>query len=298
MPLVSVIIPTYNRQAYLPAAIDSVLAQTHSDLELIVVDDGSEDDTAIVVQGHAQKDRRVRYLRHGSRKGAQAARNTGIRASQGRWIAFLDSDDQWLPDSLELRLHVAATENVQAVHSECYILKADEADARRAGTIVHADGSLPRMGLRSLHGRIYKELLRQPSPMFQGLLITKEALARIQYLDESIRSYQEWDTILRLAKHYKFAFLPQPTFIYNSRNPSSISRSLMGNALGYEQVFTKHRWSILRHLGPKALATHYEVTAYSYRNAGDEAQARRCLLWAWIWWPFRPTLLAKRARLR
>ena len=296
MPLVSVVIPAYNRAAHLPAAIDSVLAQTHTDLELIVVDDGSDDGTANVLAAYAGKDPRVRSIRHGQRKGAQAARNTGIHASQGRWIAFLDSDDQWLSDSLELRLRLAETEQVQAVHSECYILRPSQAESPQGGASSGEEAKRECMGLRTLHGQIYKELLRQPSPMFQGLLVTKEALARIGYLDESIRSYQEWDSILRLAKHYRFAFLPQPTFIYNARNPSSISRSLIGNALGYKQVFTKHRWAILRHLGPKGLATHYETAGYAFRNAGDEAQARRCLLWALLWWPFRPGLLLHRAR--
>jgi glycosyltransferase involved in cell wall biosynthesis len=291
MPLVSVVIPTYNRESHLPAAIESVLAQTCSELELIVVDDGSEDGTANVVQAYAQKDQRVRYLRHDSRKGAQAARNTGIHASQAKWIAFLDSDDRWLPESLELRLQLAATVNVQVVHSECYVLKPCEAETGHTNA-----GNLERMGLRPLRGQIYKELLRKPGPMFQGLLATKEALARIGYLDESIRSYQEWDTVIRIAKHYEFAFLPQPTFVYNARNASSISRSLVGNALGYKQVFTKHRWSILRCLGPKALAAHYELTAYSFRKAGNEAQARRCFLWSLLWWPFRPSLLLRRAR--
>src|SRR5207245_6864341 len=133
----------------------------------------------------------------------------------------------------------------------CFILKAGDAETRGAEA-----GNLERMNLRPLQGQIYKELLRQPSPMFQGLLVTKEALARINYLDEAIRSYQEWDTVIRLARHYKFAFLPQPTFIYNSRNPSSISRCLIGAALGYKQVFTKHRWALVRCLGPKTLAAH------------------------------------------
>ena len=168
------------------------------------------------------------------------------------------------------------------MHSDCYILKPEEAEKP--------------MGLHPLQGQIYKELLRQPSPMFQGLLVTKEALTRIHYLDESIRSYQEWDTVIRLARHYKFAFVPQPTFIYNFRNPSSISRSLIGRAIGYKQVFTKYQGPILRYLGPKALSFHYETAGYFFRYAGDEAQARRCLVWAFLWWPFKTSILLRRAR--
>src|SRR5438132_9796 len=271
MSLVSVIIPAHNREAYLPTAIDSVLAQTFSDWELLVVDDGSEDSTPKIAQEYARQDSRIHYLRHSPRRGAQAARNAGIRASGGRWIAFLDSDDQWLPDSLEVRLQLAATAKVEVVHSDCYVLKPEEAETRREEPPFKAEDNPERMGVHPLQGQIYKELLRQPSPMFQGLLVTKEALTRIHYLDESIRSYQEWDTVIRLARHYKFAFVPQPTFIYNFRNPSSISRSLIGRAIGYKQVFTKYQGPILRYLGPKALSFHYETAGYFFRYAGDEA---------------------------
>src|SRR6266851_6749150 len=170
MSLVSVIIPAHNREAYLPAAIDSVLAQTFSDWELVVVDDGSEDGTATVAQAYACKDSRVRWIRHSQKRGAQAARNSGIHAGSGRWVAFLDSDDRWLADSLEVRLQSATTNSVQVVHSDCYILKPDKAEVCPAGGMSKQEETLERVGLRPLQGHIYKEVLRQPGPMFQGML--------------------------------------------------------------------------------------------------------------------------------
>ncbi|HLJ93375.1 MAG TPA: glycosyltransferase [Gemmataceae bacterium] len=294
MPLVSVVIPAHNRETFLPAAVESVLSQTFTDWELLIVDDGSDDSTARVAREYAGKDLRIRCLRHEHRKGAQAARNSGIRAAQGPWIAFLDSDDRWLADSLEVRLQLATTSQVAVVHSECYILKPDEASP--SGGPAGEEESLERMGLRPLQGQIYQEVLRQPGPMFQGMLVTREALARIGYLDESIRSYQEWDTTIRLAKHHVFAFVPQPTFVWNFRNPSSLSRSLTGNAAGYLQVMAKHRWAILRVLGPKALAFHYQTAGYLFRKAGDEARARHCLVRAYLWWPFRASIFWAGAR--
>src|SRR5262245_46459739 len=123
MPRVSVIIPTHNRSKQIELAIASVLAQSYADLEAIVVDDGSEDDTVRIVEACAQKDPRIRLIEHHQRRGAQAARNSGIFAAKGEWIAFLDSDDEWLHDSLALRLRVAANGNLQVVHSECYIME-------------------------------------------------------------------------------------------------------------------------------------------------------------------------------
>jgi glycosyltransferase involved in cell wall biosynthesis len=91
-PLVTVIIPTYNRARLLGRAIDSVLAQIFTDFELIIVDDGSVDNTRQLVLGYA--DQRIRYLRHERNQGANAARNTGVRAATGKYVAFLDSDDE------------------------------------------------------------------------------------------------------------------------------------------------------------------------------------------------------------
>src|SRR3954470_1810603 len=97
---VSVIIPTYNYARYLPQAIDSALGQTHAPLEVIVVDDGSTDDTPRVLEAYAS---RIRVIRQAN-QGAGAARNAGIAAARGEYVAFLDSDDLWRRDKLELQL--------------------------------------------------------------------------------------------------------------------------------------------------------------------------------------------------
>src|SRR5437016_1292414 len=123
MPIASIIIPAYNRESSLKRAIKTALQQSIRDIEVIVVDDGSRDRTAIVAGRCADADRRVRLLRHSVNRGAQAARNTGAQAARGRWLTFLDSDDTILKKSLELRLKVATTENVDVVHSDCYILR-------------------------------------------------------------------------------------------------------------------------------------------------------------------------------
>src|SRR5215472_18708530 len=105
--LISVVIPVYNRENVIEAAIRSVQSQTYRDYEILVVDDGSRDSTPSILKRLTQEDARIKYLQHPANLGAQAARNTGIRSSKGRWIAFLDSDDQWLPQSLKARLGLA-----------------------------------------------------------------------------------------------------------------------------------------------------------------------------------------------
>lgn len=103
-PAVSVIIPSYNRAHMLGTAINSVLAQVFQDWELIVVDDGSTDNTEEVV--HAFGDERIRYIRQGRNSGASAARNRCLAVSRGRYVAFLDSDDEWFPEKLTRQMAV------------------------------------------------------------------------------------------------------------------------------------------------------------------------------------------------
>src|SRR5438034_8399752 len=104
MSRVSVIIPTYNRARYLSDAIRSVVNQTFQDFEIIVIDDCSQDQTRIATDSF--KDQRIKYLTHDSNRGEAAARNTGIQKSTGSYIAFLDDDDQWAPEKLQLQIQI------------------------------------------------------------------------------------------------------------------------------------------------------------------------------------------------
>src|SRR5512139_1373644 len=125
---VSVIIPVFNRAGSLPKAVESVLDQTYRGLEVVIADDMSDDDTPQVAARLAGRDVRVRYHRLNAHRGAQAARNAGIHAATGQWVAFLDSDDQWLRDSLEMRLRVATERRVQVVHSACSVINPGKAE--------------------------------------------------------------------------------------------------------------------------------------------------------------------------
>jgi len=106
MAAVSVVIPTFNRAALVERAVHSVLTQTYSDIEVLIVDDGSTDNTGAVLRSLAHEDSRIRYLHHERNQGAQPARNTGCLAANGEYIAFLDSDNEWLPDKLRLQMEV------------------------------------------------------------------------------------------------------------------------------------------------------------------------------------------------
>jgi glycosyltransferase involved in cell wall biosynthesis len=273
MPLVSIIIPAYNREGFLNRAIDSVLQQTVQDheLEVIVVDDGSRDGTAIIAQQFAMSDSRVRLVRHENKRGAQAARNTGAQIARGQWLTFLDSDDILLPNSLELRLKMAAAEKADVVHSDCYVLRKDS--PRRL------------FGVPSMRGSIYKEVLAKPGPMFQGMLISARSFAAIGGVDERVVAFQEWDTAIRLAKICSFAFVAEPTFVYDCTGDDNISKNLLSGARGYEYIVHKHRTEIVRRLGPKAISQHYRTIASQYSQAGDFNNAAKANLRSFLWWP-------------
>jgi glycosyltransferase involved in cell wall biosynthesis len=241
---ISVVIPTFNRAGVLARCLASVLGQTLSPLEIVVVDDGSTDETADVVK--AQASERIRYVRLPQRSGAQAARNRGIRESKGNWIAFQDSDDEWLPDKLERQIALLA-----------------EADFDR-WTVVHGQalvqepsGSISQMGAPSIpEQRPLDVLLRGPATFFPALLVSRPALARLGSLDESVPSFQEWETSIRLAKFCRFVEPRQPVFLYHRMTHNAISRSGPDDIRGYEYVIEKFRDEIVERCGEDAWDDH------------------------------------------
>lgn len=199
MPTVSIIVPAYNQSRYLGDAIRSALAQTRADLEVIVVDDGSTDDTPAVCQGFT--DPRVRYVWQENR-GLSAARNTGLREARGEFLSFLDSDDQFLPEKLELLL--AAFERdpgLGLVAGQAVLI---DQEGRPIGEVF--DRPLPA-GLADL-------LLGNPLHV-GSVLLRREWQARVGHFDETLRSYEDWDMWLRLARAgCRMEWVPKPVSLY------------------------------------------------------------------------------------
>lgn len=231
----------------------SVLEQGAAIGELIVVDDASSDATAeVVAEVH---DPRVHYLCHTINRGGQAARNTGIRAASGEWIAFLDSDDYWLPDSFRLRMDKAERCGVDVVHSAALVTY-DGVQLERFAAILPCAG------------QVYRELLGEPGPMFQGLLVRKAALEQIGLLDEGIIAFQEWDTAIRLARRFAFAFSETPGFVYDCSGADAMSKDPLKDVDGYKQIVARHRRDIVAECGRRALARHFRIIGLKYLTIG------------------------------
>jgi glycosyltransferase involved in cell wall biosynthesis len=146
-PLVSVILPTYNRAHVLGKAIESILNQTYSNFEIIIVDDGSLDSTEKLVARY--RDNRIKYIRHTKNQGAVAARNTGIVASKGEYIAFQDSDNEWLPEKLEKQIAAfnSGPPNLGVVYTSVWIID--------KGTKIR----IPSLNMKKTDGEIHELLL-------------------------------------------------------------------------------------------------------------------------------------------
>lgn len=242
-PRVSVVIPTFNRLHVLPQAIDSVQQQTMSDLELLVVDDGSDDGTGDFVQ--SLDDPRVRYVRIESRSGAPAARNAGIRAARGSFHALLDSDDEWLPCKLERQL-------------EC--MDRVEADRPDVVTTKVFWNELPTE-VRPAHGELQRiqflDLLAFDAGGWGGQTILVRRTPRTLQVefDEDLRAGQDWDYVLRLTRLTRVACLLEPLVRVHRASGDHIG-TLASKLAGRLQIRRKYDADLRRH--PRALV-HHEV---------------------------------------
>lgn len=201
-PVVSVIVPTYNRPQLLARALQSVLRQSYTDFEIIVVDDGSVASVSGVVAGC--EDPRIRLIRHERNRGLPATRNTGIRAARGQYIAFLDDDDLWHANKLEIQLREMG---------DCEaILCASQSEAG------HNNQRFPKR---------FVELndLRRGNPFDPSGLLVRAAILRELPFDTSLPRGigEDWDIFIRLAARRKLAYVAQPLLIYSDGNHSRIT---------------------------------------------------------------------------
>jgi len=215
MALVSVIIPTYNRVALLPEAIDSVFAQTYRDIELIVVDDGSTDDTRDLLAGYGNRLQAL-FLPHAGYP--PPALNAGIRAAHGEFIAFLDSDDRWLPDKLDRQM--ALLDGAP----QCGFAYGNVAFLYPDGSISPA--VIPPKQLPS--GRILRDLVRNMFIHPSTLIVRRTLLERVGLFDEDAHGNTEYALILRLARLSEATCIPEPVALVR-RHAGQYSESLGGH---------------------------------------------------------------------
>ena len=200
MPLISVVIPVFNGEITIQETIESVLNQTFSDFEIIVINDGSTDSTLEIVSNIL--DPRLNVLTYPN-AGLAASRNRGITLSKGEYIAFLDADDLWTPDKLEAQLDLLQANSEAAV-------------AYSWTNCIDKQNSFLRRGYYlSVSGEVYQHLLLT-NFLENGSnpLIRHQALKAVGGFDESLKSSEDWEMYLRLAARYHFVAVSSPQILY------------------------------------------------------------------------------------
>lgn len=266
---VSIVIPTYNRAGIIRDAVNSVLRQSYSDFELIVVDDCSKDDTLAVLE--TVKDPRLKVVRHEKNGGASAARNTGVRAAQGTWIAFQDSDDEWLPTKLErqmARLTEPGTRHV-ASYTAMIILGTPRDEGARKRTQVRY---FPGDDFSPLDGDIYETQLKTNLVSTQTLVVRRDLMNELGGFDLSATPLEDWDCAIRIASRGTIAFVDEPLVIQRF-SPDSITRGRLNHVRARELIVEKNRAELAKR--PAVLASQHHSIAGVWRELGDYGSARR-----------------------
>lgn len=211
-PLVSVIIPTYNAASYIREAVDSALAQTYQNFEVIVVDDGSTDNTAEVLAPYI-KEKKIIYI-HQENKGLPAARNTAIKASHGEFVALLDSDDIFLPNKLERQVSYLMQ------HPECGVCYCEFTHFYEENP-----KKLFRLNYKYYSGDdVFPNLLRMNFIGPLGVVLRRSEMDRVGLFNETYRRSEDWEYWLRLARHgVRFEHLPEVLAKYRMRKTSMSS---------------------------------------------------------------------------
>ena len=219
--LISVIMPAYNAEKYIAASIESVLAQTYPDWELIVVDDGSTDGTATVVQEFVKRDPRIKYVfQENGRLGK--ARNTGIRNATGSLIAFLDSDDLWMPAKLEAQTRAMAANNADVVYSKTYVFSDKN--------INDETETLPSSVGKFSGPDFFDSLVRRPQLPVLTVLLKRSALDTAGLFEEgkAYHGCEDYDLWLRLAKA-GFVFYGMPDVLARYRRHGTAMTAVPSN---------------------------------------------------------------------
>lgn len=259
-PLVSVILPTYNREKYILRAIESVLSQDYKNIELIVVDDGSTDHTKTLVEEYP--DERVRYMRTPVNRGVAFARNAGIRRARGEFIAFQDSDDVWLPGKLTKQIEQLLTADEETAVSYHIMARISPTGERR-----WIPSEQTPMDSRS--GKIYERLLRINHIGAPALCVRRDALTGpdgVGVFDTELPNLEDYDLVLRLARKYRIAYVDE-TLIETYQLSDGTNNDLMKGIVSKCMIIGRYQEDLVR-LGL------YDTFLKSLRQFGDMAGTR------------------------
>lgn len=245
--LVSVIIPLYNRENTIQRAVDSVLNQTYTDIEVLVVDDGSTDHSVLMLHKYIDDDR-VKVFCQKQNRGANAARNRGIREAKGEYIAFHDSDDAWVPDKLEKQLKCMETENYDVCFSSF----------KRFFT--NSSQVVPDIS-EQLSSIVVRERLKTGNVVgTPTLVVHRNVVKAIGMFDEEMPRLQDYEYAIRIAKKFDFGFVNEP-LVMEYQTEGCISSNQESLHRAYALLLKKHSDFLnIEYIWGEYLKTGNEVT--------------------------------------
>lgn len=199
--MVSIILPTYNRANIIRRALDSILSQTYPSYEIIVVDDGSTDETASIVG--TIEDSRIRYIPLEKNQGVAHARNVGIQEAKYHYLAFLDSDDEWKPNKLELQMRKMTSSKKKLGMVYCRM-----GGVRRDGKSRFVCPSEEYVK-EILEGNLFYPLLQQNVVGTPAMLVRRECLEQVGCFKETLHCLEDWELVLRIARKWEIGFVDE-----------------------------------------------------------------------------------------
>lgn len=271
MVQVSVVIPTFNRSSTVLESVNSVLRQSFQDFEIIIVDDCSSDNTLDMLSDI--DDGRIRIIKHERNQGAGAARNTGIRTAQGEFVAFQDSDDEWLPTKLAKQLAVLKSKGPDwpAAYCGMLIVRGINQQESARTRVWYIPDDRPT----ALDGDLVQPLIANSFISTQTLIVRRDALQTVGEFDESLPALEDWDFTLRIAQVGKIAFVDEP-LVLQRFSANSITRSEPKRVKAYIRIFEKMKESLP--LSPAVINDHNYSISGGLRRLGDLGTASRYAL--------------------
>lgn len=250
-PLVSVVIPAYNARAHIGEALDSIIDQDYEPLEIILVDDGSQDGTADYVTKHYP---RVRLIRK-ENGGAATARNAGMKASSGEYIAFMDSDDLWLPGKLSAQMnHLAHHPEIQMICTGFAVWRPDE-----QGHFPPPESLIPSQAAGddnavdpNLSGWIYHKLLLDNTVWTTTVVMRRALMLKVGEFDETLRLGQDYDYWLRASRITEIHTLKRTLALYRQHDKSATARGATVNYGARVLTNALERWGVTSPNGESA----------------------------------------------
>jgi glycosyltransferase involved in cell wall biosynthesis len=281
IPVISIIVPVFNLEDYVPQAIDSILAQENSpDFEVIVIDDHSTDNTFAVINEYAKRDSRIKILTNQRKKGVAGARNTGFDNARGKWIAFLDGDDTWEQDNLVSLAdalnqypdaNIIISDRYEIIKGERELLSESDPVWHKYFNVANKTGELLRLDNPAL---IFFEdgiLMRTGT-----CLISHKLIKHAGYCDEELEAAVDMTWFLKLAVHVDYmVYVPKPLMSYLHR-PGSLTRRIpfgFYGAIAYKKLLQLEEFKPYKKYIKEYIAICSRDKTYFYRTNNNKIKA-------------------------